>query len=227
MATTLDVSRTGSLSAEETQRSTWLLFSLAVGGSLLLAWVSNEFVFTREVYGNLFGEQLTAARVDDFYTVNRQFLGVGYLATPFIVLLRIGVVALLLQMVLLLIGRQIRFRSVFRISTVGFFASLCGSALQSVYLLGQEARDITAADLSYMPGALSNLLSSAAMDTPIYQLLSILNVYEAMWVVIVTYLLRQASDLSTTAAAATTGSVWIMLTLFRWGLAVFATGLGL
>lgn len=229
MHTTLADDTFGSLSAEAGTEGwpTWVLFVVAVGISLLLTWVSSELILTEEAYRSVLDERLTASRVEDIYSFNRRFRVLGYIVAPLVVLVRIAFVALLLQMALLLGGIEIRFKGVFRAATIGFFAILYGDVARWLVLWLKDASTLTPADLSYVPGAASNVMDPAAIETPLYQLFSLVNVFELLWCVVVVYQLRKMTKMSIGGTVAATLSVWGMVTLFRWGIALFTMKLGL
>lgn len=139
---------------------TWQLFVLVTAASLLLSWVMNEFVMTREVYHTVMGEQLDARRIDEYLDLSRRYAIWGYLATPLVLLVRIGFVALLLQTTLLVTLAEVRFMDLFRAGTTAFSAMLYGTAIHTGWLLWLGEAEITKTTLSIRPGALSNFMGS-------------------------------------------------------------------
>ncbi|KAA3656183.1 MAG: hypothetical protein DWQ10_15980, partial [Calditrichaeota bacterium] len=85
----------------------WQLFFIIVGSNLAIGWVWNEFILTREVYYNLFADQLETNRIDAYFDLTRKLTLWGYLFQPAILWLQIVFFTLLLQTPMMLMNIEI------------------------------------------------------------------------------------------------------------------------
>lgn len=205
---------------------TWHLFAALVVLSGVLMWVNKEFVMTREVYHNLLGEKLDAARIDENFDMLRQSARWGYLALPLLVWVRVALVAMLLQLFFLLFLVEVPVGKVFRAALWAYPALLYGTAVRLFLLVRTDASAIDQETLSFMPGSLAAFFPGLAeAGTASYSLLSLVSVWELLWCAVLFFALRKGSPrIGKLTAGMAVAGVWTLVAFFQWGIALYITG---
>lgn len=211
----------GSAPTMERRLRTWHIFLAVAAGQVIVTWFLNEQVLTREVYHNLLNSQVDATRVDEYFDLTRRFNLWGYFLTPLLLLARIGFVALLVQLVLLLGVIEVPFKHVFRASLIAFTAVLYLSAIRAGWLALQDPADITQRLLSLTPLALSNFMDGSAYATPLHGLANMVSLFDLAWCVLFAEALWHSAPIRKGVALATVAGVWLVSTLFKWGLLTY------
>lgn len=204
---------------------TWHLFVLASVLSVAVGWIMNERLITPEVYAKLLGAQFDTKQVDDYFNLSRKLRLWGYLLQPMIVLLRISFVALLLQTTLLISGLDVRIRDLFRVATLAFIAMPLATASQAARLAMIDPTSIALADLSFIPGALSNILDQSLAGAAVYQMLSLVNVFEMLWCAMAIWGLITVAKVRPMRSTLVVGIAWTTMALFQWGVLVLISGI--
>jgi hypothetical protein len=85
-------------------------------------FLSNEFIMTRKVYYQTFGEQVALERIDRFFKIRDQLQWLSYAFVPVILLLKVSFVAVCIDIGMLFTkGEGIQFRKLFRAALVSEF----------------------------------------------------------------------------------------------------------
>lgn len=207
---------------------TWQLFGVLIVASAMLAWAEDKLVMTPEVYHNIFGSQLEAERIDSQIDTLSRFRGLGYLAIPVMLWVRVAFVALLVQMFCLLGTIEIRFGRLFRIAAVAFVADLVGSANRLVWLVRQDPSAIDAATLGVMPGSLAAfLLEPPHSASGLYTVLSRVSVFELGWIGLMVLGLTGTKRVGAAGAVLVAGGVWGLVTFLQFAVATYMQHVGM
>jgi len=105
----------------------WQLLALVIALNLIVLWFSNEYVLTRETYQRLLSDRLEASRVDEYFDFARRLRIWGYVLTPLVVVVRVGFMALALQLALLLLLIEVPIGRLFRLALWAALALLAGT----------------------------------------------------------------------------------------------------
>jgi hypothetical protein len=127
-------------------------------------------------------------------------------------------------MVLLLSLVDIPFARIFRIATWAFFGLLYGLAIRTGWLAFMDPAKISAHVLSLTPGAVSNLMDPSRYQSPLYTLMSMINVFELAWCGIMYWGLVSSGKLSRFYSVVIVAVVWAGLTLFQWAIVLYLSG---
>ena len=215
--------RRDSTTAETTHiPRTWQLFLLLVCAALALSWYQRDFIMTREVYHHLFGDRVGAERIDDHFDQLRQTAKWGYLAVPVFVGLRVGFVAILVQLYALLVLQELRLSLLFRAACWAYPALLYGMLVRTIVLARVGADRIEIPDLSFVPGSVSAfLLDASEYRSWMYNLLNFFNPSEVLWCAALYIALRTAGRLGSPLRIGLVLAVWSTTTLLQWGTTMF------
>ena len=156
------------------------------------------------------------------YETVRRMSTWGYAAAPIQTAIRIGFVALILQMTCLLGGKEIPYGKLFRISAIAFGATLFGSLLQIVWITRQPVAAITQASLGIVPDSLAAWFG-ASNDAPslIYLMLSRASITSLLWMLLLYWGLRETNRLKFVGATAVTAVTWFIVSALHLGTALF------
>ncbi len=191
------------------------LFVLLSLASLVLAWASNEMLFTRETLAAMAGTAANSYQVDLQYESLRQHAWIGYIVSPIQTAIRIVFTALLLQLICLLTGVEARFFALFRVAAFGFIILLLGSILQLIWI-SQVPGAIEQASLGIVPDSVAAWVKSVA-DLPIGLRLSLnrISVTALLWILLLIYGLRRAVQMRLSTATVVTCTTWFIVNLLN------------
>ncbi|MFQ5632852.1 MAG: hypothetical protein ACE5I1_29125 [bacterium] len=208
----------------ELSLKTWQIFLLILLANLLVSWVYNEFILTREVYHNLLSEQLEANRIDEYFDITRKLSIWGYLLQPLLFWLQIAFFALLIQTPLMLLFIEIPFRQVFRIVLVASLAVSALSVIQLLKLSFYAPSEITEAVLNVVPFSLTNFIDPADYPKTAFFVLNKFSLFELAWCVLLYRGLAATEKLKKDTAMFLVTGLWIALLLFQWAIVAYFAG---
>lgn len=204
---------------------TWHLFAAVSLVAVLLAWLNNEVVMTRDVYHTVLGSQMDADRIDAQFDLMRRMSLWGYAAVPLVIWLRVALVALTVQMVGLLFMTEIPFRQVFRAASWAFVGILYGTALRVGWLARLGPEGITEATLTTVPDSLASLLlEPEQVGSLAHVFMSMLNLGELVWAGVLVLCLTRTKRVGTMAAVGLVVGTWMLLALLQGGISAYLTG---
>ena len=209
---------------KEFEIKTWHIFAVIVCVNLLVSWTYNEFILTREVYHNLFSEQLEVNRLDEYFDFTRRLSLWGYLLQPALFWLQIAFFALLVQTPLMLLFIEISFRQVFRIVLVASLAVAALGVIQLLKLSFYAPSEITETVLNAVPFSLATLVDPAAYPKTALFVLNKFSLFELMWCVLLYRGLAATEKLKKDTVLFLVTGIWIALLLFQWGIVAYFAG---
>lgn len=203
--------------------STVHLFGLLILASLALVWATNEFVMTKEVFIALADNPQNTFQVDLQYDTVQRMSVWGYAMAPVQTAFRIGIVALLAQMICLLGGVEIPFGRIFRVSATAFWATLFGSMLQILWIAKQPGTAIHRASLGIVPDSLAAWFTHLN-EVPSWQylFLSRASITSLLWILLLYWGLRETNRLRPAGAAVVTAATWLIVSALSVGTKLFA-----
>jgi hypothetical protein len=202
-------------------RTVYLFAALTIV-SLALVWANGQFVMTKEVLLAMAGNPHNTFQVDMQYETVQRMSAWGYAMAPLQTACRIGLVALIVQMVCLLGGVEIPYRKIFRISAVAFGATLFGSLLQIFWIARQPTTAISQASLGIVPDSLAawfNVLNEAPPF--VYLMLSRASITSLLWMLLLYWGLCETKRLRATGAAAATAATWVIVSTLHVATSLF------
>jgi hypothetical protein len=205
--------------------STRALFLAVAATSVGIAWYFSTYVMTRELYHNLLGAQVEASRIDQFFDLLQRRSVWSHLAVPLLVFVRVGMVALIAQLVFLLLGIERPLSPLFRAALWAFLAPLIESASRAVALARMAPAEIDAYVLTVNPGSLAYWLVSDAERGALAIVLTPFTLTEAGWLLIFGVTLGSAASVSPRMSAAVAAAVWLLIAFFQVTLALYFSAL--
>ena len=206
--------------------STWGIFLAICVVWLAISLYANERVLTPEVMAGLVrranGVQISASQLDQFRRQGRW----AYVLLPILLAIRVGVVALVLQLASMLLTHALSYRDAYRASLWGFVATAYGSLVRLIRLDLLPPDALTQEELELVPDSLAAVLSGAPEAAPVlFASLGVLSLHDLFWVLIVTMVLTAGSRLRHRRAFTIAACAWCATALARLGGQVLMMGL--
>lgn len=200
---------------------TWQLYLFITVVTIIISFAFQKFIMTRDVYYTLYGQQMEDYRIDEYFNMAKRIQFWGYLATPLIIWLRIAFVAFLIQMPLMIKYIEIPFKQIFRITAFAFLILLSVDIIRFFYLYFLHTGSITAASLTYMPLALTNLLNKENYSDIAFAFLSKINVFEFLWIYVVYRGLYKTGKIEKIDALLVSMGVWFGILILTFAISLF------
>ena len=192
----------GSITAPQIQGTAWIFLSVVVL-TLVLTWFANSHFLTREALRAGLAGHLSPDRINAQYEQIHRSLWMSYAIVPVYVGVRIILAALLIQLVFLARGNEVK---------IGALAHAC--ALAYVAVVANTTIDTwTVAH----PGSLNGLGSMQSVFPPtsivsVSFLLHSVSVFELAWCAVVILLIKRASELKYRRIATSVLAGWVTMT---------------
>ena len=221
MSKTIQLSRTGrNIATFFEEQNAWSVFILLCLGYATTAYIQDTSILTKEVYYNTLGEQLTVERIDEMLEKQSEFKFVSYLLIPFTTGFQVLLVALCLNCGTIMMGYKTGFRSLFALVLRSSVVFLIWKLVMTFILLFVQIQVFD--DLiTTNKFALAGFVNKADVPTWLMYPLSILNVFEvAFWLLLtfgVSRLLQRSFKASLGFVATTYGLgllTWMLFIMF-------------
>jgi len=198
---------------------------------ITLVWLSvtvyaNEGVLAPEVMADIVrrtsGVEMSVVQLDQLRRRGRW----AYPLLPALLAIRVGVVALALQMVSMLMAHAVPYREAFRAGLWGFAAVAYGAFVRTLRLDLLPAGGLTRAELALVPDSLAAIFSRGGGElTVLSSALGVLSLHDAFWICIVAACLKTRTDLGTWRALAVAVGAWCATAAARVGAQVLMIGM--
>jgi hypothetical protein len=214
------------MSQESEGPSTWVLFFAICVVWFAISLYSNERVLAPDVMAGVVrranGVQISASQLDQLQRQGRW----AYVLLPMLLAVRIGVVALVLQLASMLLTHALPYRNAYRASLWGFGATAYGTLVRLIRLDLLPPDALTQAELALVPDSLAAVLPGANEAVPFVSAsLGVLSLHDLFWVLIVTVALTTTPRLHHRQALAIATGTWCATALARVGGQVLMMGL--
>jgi hypothetical protein len=156
---------------------------------ILLTFAVQYLFFTDTLLQQTFGGQLAFERVTEMVALSKKWQWVGYLSIPVVVLLRVFYTSVFLYTGLFLADIDTSFGRLFKIALWADFAFVLSGLAKLVMLLFFKEVS-TLHDLQFQPLSVLELTDYATIDTLFIYPLSLLNLFELGYFVVLAWLLR-------------------------------------
>lgn len=146
-----------------------------------LTWLSEFFLNTRELLLSSLSEQLTTEQIEKVLDFQNKWQWVGYLAMPVLLLLKISVVALLLDIGCFFFNKKLSYKQLFDIVLRAEFIFLLVPILKIGWFYFFQ-KDFTLEDLQFFyPLSALNIIGYQGIDVWFIYPFQVLNLFEALY----------------------------------------------
>lgn len=200
-------------------KTTIYLFLVLV--SCALVYLSQQFVFTREVLTEQLSQQLSVKRIEQLLDFQDQWAWINYLAVPVVYLLKFTLITLWLLSGSILFGHKTAFKKLFQVVLIAEFVWLIPSLLTLIWF-GLIDTNYTLIDVQYFqPLSLLNIFDGPNIESWLVFPLKALNLFEIAYMLVLAYGMKKVlnrdfnSSLSFTVPVYGSGLiVWIIFITF-------------
>lgn len=197
----------------------WVAFICILYVAFALA--GNYVLISDEMYFDLFGEQLAYDRIAQLIETSNDWMWIGYVALPLLLLLKFFLVASCLTIGTLILGTPATFKSLFRIAVLAEFVLFIPSIIK-IFWFGVFHVDYTLQDLQFFsPLSVLSLVDRESVEPWLLYPLQLLNVFELVYWLVLAYGLyeltseRYSKMLGLVAASYGTGLLlWVVFIVF-------------
>ena len=148
----------------------------------------------------------------------KRFSIYSYLAIPLITLIKITFIALLLQTPIMLKNIEVSFKEMFKIAAIANIPFIVLGIARNAILILTTKGNYTNELLSFTPGSVTNLLRRENYNEVAYSFLSNINIYEALWILLIYLGLKRLNKIEKSDAFFIASGVWLGLTALQFGL---------
>ncbi len=199
----------------------WHLFLFITCSYLIITLVTDKFIMTRDVYQILLSDKMESYRIDDYYEMLKRFSIYSYLAIPLITWLKITFIALLIQTPIMLKNIEVSFKEMFKIAAIAHIPFIVLGIARIVILFLTPKGNYTNELFSFTPGSITNLLRRENYSEAAYSFLSNINIYEALWILLIYLGIKRLKKIERLDALIITSGVWLGLTALQFGLILY------
>jgi hypothetical protein len=162
----------------------WVLFAFISALYVGVTALAQEFVLTDRLYYNTYGERLTADRIRELIATQEQYLWLGYVLTPVLVVLRVAYAALCLSVGAILAEyRAMSYRRLFKAALLCDGAFVLRSAVSTAWNAAVADPDTLREVGTALPTSAAALVDASTLPRWALYPLRTLNLFEALYVV--------------------------------------------
>ena len=218
MSKAIQINRAGRNVADTFQeQNAWWVFLLLCVGYGAITFVQNNYIITKDVYYNTLGEQLTLERIDEMLDSQAKWKWLGYVVSPLVIVIQTGLIAVCINCGTFMMDYKVKFNAIFKIVLKSSVVFLIWKLLMTFIYLFMEIKvfdDLVKADKFSVAG----FVAKDALPTWLMYPLSILNVFEAIFWLLLAYgmsrLIHKTFSKSLSFVAVTYGVGLLMWMLF-------------
>lgn len=163
------------------EEKSYNIFLFLVLISIFIVWYNQNYFLTDEYYYHFLGDKLETYRIEQFITSMHKMSWWSYIISPIILYVSIVLVAFFIQLYLILMDKEIRFVSAFKIAAISKFFLLAGDLVKNVWLSFKEISFLTEKSLLIIPFSLNQILFSEEFSKELLSILGSINIYEILW----------------------------------------------
>jgi hypothetical protein len=146
------------------------------------SYVTRNLIITRELYYKTFAEQLAAPRIEKLFSLSMKYAWVGYLSIFLIVGVKSLFSSVCLNVGSLLLGSQVQFRQLFRISVIAEIPRCLAAIWKTLHFIFVSKPNSLSDIAWYQPLSLSWLFESYKGQSWFVYPAQFLNAFELLYI---------------------------------------------
>ena len=219
MDTSLSVERSRLQTQSPQAVPTWGLVTALILLELVIAWSTAQIALTPEVMQAAAGGPVDPLQVERMLHTAERFQWVGYVFVVPSVLVRLSLVALVLQLtVLLLDGIPVPFGTVMRAGALGHFAAVVQNFLGVVWLSRLDGPEQATMFLKGSAFSLGMLVDRDGSPGVISALAPYVSIADVAWILLVAWAIASALSKPRWSMVGTCAFAWCAITVLRFAL---------
>lgn len=199
----------------------WVLFSTACIFYFLILYISNNFIFTDQLYYRSFSDKFTFQTLASQIDIQNQYWWLGYVITPLLIFLKISFTAICISIGTVLSNIEFKFKTIFK---AALLAEVIFIVAQIMYMINLSIHLDTvtlATAANYFPFSILSIYGTENVVDWLQYPLQTLNLFEVFYMAAIAWLLaKQWSEdfiesLAVVVPSYVTGLVlWLVLVTF-------------
>lgn len=189
--------------------------------SILLNFLLKYLLINEEIYYNTFIDKLSIDQVEEFIDSQKKWEWLGYVLIPLFLLIKIYIVAAVLDLGCFFFDREIKYSRLFNLVVRAEFIFLLVIILKIVWFYVFQ-QDYSLEDLQYFyPLSVLSIIGYSEIETWFIYPLQTLNLFEMLYWVVLAYLIGKAVKISTSKSLAVVASsygvalvIWVVTIMF-------------
>lgn len=167
-----------------------LLFLILCSISIAALYIYKNFILNQSIYLNSYGDQLSTERIKNMISGSRKFAWIGYVKTPFSLIIKLSAVSLLLNIGSVLYNVKIGFKKLFGIVLLAEPIFIL-SSLTKIAWMYFNSKDLTLQTIHFFyPLSLTNLFSINEVPKWLINAFQTINLFEISYWFILAYFLK-------------------------------------
>ncbi len=159
---------------------------------LLLGYFAADLLQTKELYTATLSESLTHEQIQKILSVQSKWEWVGYLVVPILLLLKLSIIAAILDIGVFFFNKEIKYSKLFNIVVKAEYIFLLVIVVKTAWLYF-FVKDFTFQEVqNFYPFSMLHLVGTAGIDSWYFYPLQALNLFELAYWVVLAYLLGKA-----------------------------------
>ncbi|MFW5700990.1 MAG: hypothetical protein ACOCWM_04810 [Cyclobacteriaceae bacterium] len=158
----------------------------------IISAFSIQYLFIEDyLYYQTFGEQITSDQITKMLQISKKYYWLGYVFVPIIILIRVISTSIFLYIGVFFTNLKIEFSKLFKVALLAdFIFVLSGLAKLIILIFFKEVS--TLEDLQFTPLSVMEFLDYGKVDPLFIYPLSLLNVFELLYFLVLAWLLVSA-----------------------------------
>jgi hypothetical protein len=198
----------------------WQYFLILTGMGIIIEIAINYLFLSEGLYYQSFGERIAADRIAKMIELSQKWQWLGYVFVPIAILIRVSFTSVCLYIGYFLANVKSRFKDLFKASLLADFVFVL-TGLTKLFVLIFIKEVSTLDDLQFQPLSLLELLNKKSIDVVFIYPLSLINVFEFSYWIILAWLLSRiiekpyANSLKTVVSCYGSGLfLWVVFVMF-------------
>lgn len=199
----------------------WFSFTLLFLFTILLSYISSEFLNVYDLTLNSLAEQITRKELENLIDARQKWQWIGYLLIPLLLLIKITLISGVLDIGCFLFGKEIKYKKLFNIVVKAEFVFLLVIIFKTAWFYFFQT-DYNLENLQYFyPLSYLNILGYEGLQPWFIYPLQVLNLFELAYWFILAYLigkeLNENTDKGFSIVASSYGVsllIWIVGVMF-------------
>ncbi len=167
----------------------WITF-LILSVLFITVFFSIQYLYldNDNIFYQTYNQQLSLSRIDQMLELSKKWQWIGYAIIPVVILLRVFYTSIFLYIGVFFTNLKIEFGKLFKIALLADFVFVLAALAKMVILIFFKEVS-TLEDLQFQPLSVMELLNSSTVDTLFVYPLSLLNVFELGYFIVLGWLL--------------------------------------
>lgn len=165
-----------------------LIYSTLIFINIIIVFAIHLLFDSEQIFYQTYGNQFDLNRIESIFKLIRKWQWLGYTFIPLLVLFRIFYTTIFLFIGIFFTALKVEFSKLFKIALLADFAYVLSAFAKLVILIFFKQVN-TLNDLQFTPLSVMELLNNGAVDSLFIYPLSLLNVFELLYFLILAWLL--------------------------------------